>query len=385
LEDERSIHLNKRTGKTYVSPRIDTRGGRPIRIASKVFESSEPARHAIEQGKLVIRVGEKSRQEIVAKFYEDDRGIYLLTFQKWNSDSGKPYEKSHFSFRGDEVARIIQFLVDIKRIDLTNPGKVNLTDEELRRVLLSNDQARQLVSDNQELFASLVANEITARDVVAVGYRRTQLERYSRLLNDPEYFEAEREILHTTREGVWQRFFEENTWIFGYGLSYIFLGHLAGDGLEHVVRGYSVAGEGKRVDALMKTRALVSSLCFVEIKRHDTPLLQSDPYRSGCYAPSDELAGGVVQVQGTLQVAAEHLANFVEPKDEQGNPTGERLYNYQPRSFLIVGCLEEFVGPRGVNENRFRSFELFRRNVLSPEILTFDELLERARYIVAHS
>jgi hypothetical protein len=32
-----------------------------------------------------------------------------------------------------------------------------------------------------------------------------------------------------------------------------------------------------------------------------------------------------------------------------------------------------------------RSFELFRRNLTQPEILTFDELFERARFIIENT
>jgi hypothetical protein len=53
-----------------------------------------------------------------------------------------------------------------------------------------------------------------------------------------------------------------------------------------------------------------------------------------------------------------------------------------PKSFLVVGCLDQFIGERGVNEDRHRSFELFRGNTLRPEIITFDELYARARFIV---
>ena len=68
--------------------------------------------------------------------------------------------------------------------------------------------------------------------------------------------------------------------------------------------------------------------------------------------------------------------------DETGNPTGEEIFNYMPNSFLVIGSLQEFTGEHGVNQERFRSFELYRRNTTSPEIITFDELLERARFIV---
>lgn len=35
-----------------------------------------------------------------------------------------------------------------------------------------------------------------------------------------------------------------------------------------------------------------------------------------------------------------------------------------------------------MNQDRYRSLELFRRNTISPEIITFDELYDRARFIV---
>jgi hypothetical protein len=38
-----------------------------------------------------------------------------------------------------------------------------------------------------------------------------------------------------------------------------------------------------------------------------------------------------------------------------------------------------------VNEEQYRSFELYRRNTAWPEIITFDELYERASYIVNHA
>lgn len=71
--------------------------------------------------------------------------------------------------------------------------------------------------------------------------------------------------------------------------------------------------------------------------------------------------------------------------DGVGNPTGEEAFNYMPKSFLVVGSLHEFTSEQGVNHERYRSFELFRRNTNSPEIKTFDELYERARFIVGQN
>lgn len=135
----------------------------------------------------------------------------------------------------------------------------------------------------------------------------------------------------------------------------------------------------------MKTRAAVSALCLVEIKKSSTDLLKRSEYRKGTWAPSNELSGAVAQCQETLRTAADVLDTHHRFEDDQGNPTGEELMSVQPRSFLIVGSLQEFQAERGVNSMRYQSFEGFRRNLKQPEILTFDELYERARFIVEHS
>ncbi len=53
------------------------------------------------------------------------------------------------------------------------------------------------------------------------------------------------------------------------------------------------------------------------------------------------------------------------------------------KSILVVGSREEFScapNPRAANVMR-DTFELFRREIRSIDIVTFDELLERARFI----
>lgn len=104
--------------------------------------------------------------------------------------------------------------------------------------------------------------------------------------------------------------------------------------------------------------------------------------QSGCWAPSRELAGAISQVQGTVASAVENLTGKINPTDKEGNPTGEEIFNYQPKSFLVVGSMAEFVSENGVNKDKLRSFELLRKNTSNPEIITFDELYERAKFIV---
>ena len=175
-----------------------------------------------------------------------------------------------------------------------------------------------------------------------------------------------------------------NTWIFGYGLNYYFNSPLEGEKFEQVVKGHDFRGAGKRVDALLKTHGFISALSFAEVKTHKTNLLKqmAVPYRKESWQISDELSGGIAQVQRSVQVSLENIRSRTDVTDDYGSQTGERLFLYKPRSVLVIGSLSEFQGTHGINEEKYSSFELFRRNISSPEIITFDELFERARFIV---
>jgi hypothetical protein len=269
------------------------------------------------------------------------------------------------------VVQLIEFILNMKRVHLPDDRGLNVTDEQLRKLLVSPEQARNLISENHNLIMEAVKSEVTTSDIVAIGYRKKQLERYRDLLSEPK-----------TDEAVWQAFFEENVWIFGYGLTYLFLSNLDERKLEQAVSGNDLWQRGKRADGVLKSRGAIAALCFVEIKKHSTALVRSHQYRPSCWAPSDELAGAVVQCQVTVEQVIRKAIEKLEPLDESGDPTGEQIFTYQPRSFLIVGSLDEFIGAEGIRRDRYRSFELFRRNVIRPEIVTFDELYERAKFIV---
>ena len=314
---------------------------------------------------------------------QDDRSIRRLTIQRYSSRSG-PLDKQQFSFVGREIDTLISFIAGVKTVPLDGAAKVHLTDEVLRDIVLDQGQARRIFAKNSELFLQLAQQEDITRDLVAVGYRRKQLQHFESMLRDTSYFANEQERLRCRPEDVWQNFFEANTWIFGYGLSYQFLSKLDDRKLEQIVRGSDLMAAGKRSDALMKTRGVISSLCFVEIKRHDTRLLASTQYRPDAWPPSAELVGGVSQVQTTVHGAIESLGHKLMPRDEMGDPTGEILFNIEPRSCLVVGSLDQFQTERGINVPKCRSFELYRRHTWRPEIITFDELLQRARFIVEH-
>ncbi|RUO58626.1 Shedu immune nuclease family protein [Pseudidiomarina insulisalsae] len=378
-------YQNPLPGKTYISPSLRAFGDkeRRVRIASKILPSENGYEYAKERDEVVLRKKPDAKTYITAKFLEDTRQTFVLTVQKFVSETGQPYG-SGFSFVGEEIGRFCEFLANIQAVDFKNRAKVNISDEELRKVALTTHQAKTFLVENQELFAEALKSEVTTEDLVAVGFRKKQLGVYNNLLHDQSYFDDLKDRKKCSNEALWQKYFEKNPWVFGYGLGYIFLSSLDDKKLEQVVQGHSVDSHGKRVDALMKTKGIISNLCFVEIKTHTTALLEAKPYRSGCWAPSKELAGAIAQVQGTVASAVENLSSRINPSDSEGNPTGEEIYNYQPKSYLVIGRMGEFLSEQGVNRDKLRSFELLRKNTSNPEIITFDELYERAKFIVQH-
>lgn len=384
MSDDRKYHDNKSPMKTYVSRRVVIRGDDFLRIASRVFDSATDFDHLHEKASEVIHTTHGGRREIIAKFWENSRGLQVVTIRAYLD--GKSSGEKHFSFVGSQISRLIEFFDSLRSMPLQSSGPFSFTDLEFNRIKLSYEQLRQVLQGNAELVAQIVRNDLTIGDIQALAFRREQLKVFERLLSDADFFQATMKR-HGVRRGedVWQRYFEANKWIFGFGLSIVVLGPLKDRSFEQIVRGASLTGVGKRADAVLRTHGLISSLSFAEIKRHDTELLERNPYRSGAFTPSSELVGAVAQSQATVHAALRDIRERLDPTDKRGDPTGEVLYGIKPRSFVIAGRLSEFDAEHGVNEQKYRSFELYRRSLKEPEIITFDELFHRALYIVEHA
>lgn len=241
---------------------------------------------------------------------------------------------------------------------------------------------------NPELFRELIATDVAAADVVGLARRRAEVDRFRLLLTDEGAFQEQADALPGSgTEKVWQRFFEQNPWILGASLATQLLTSWDDKRLEQVVAGYSIADVGKRTDALLRTSGRIRSMAFVEFKTHTTGLLSPTEYRSGVWKPSPELTGAVAQAQATVHLAAKQIQDRLQSKDADGSNIPEDwTYMLRPRSYVVVGQLGQFVAETGGHhEQKIRSFELFRRELSTPEVVTFDELLAKAEWMVATS
>jgi hypothetical protein len=383
---EEQYFKNKKEERTYISKQLKSfhlkeSDKRPVRIISRVKDSVNTYLFTKVEDEIVIRITSSEREELVAKFFEDTGGIFILTFQKFHPKTGNPHSCS-FSFINEEIQIIYDFITRLGDIPLRKKEKVRFENTLLSEIFTHRNDLVKFINTNEETISEVLKNDVSKNDIIAIGYRKRQLETFKKLLTDPDYFQNAKDRKETASdERLWQLFFEKNPWIFGYGLSYIFLTNLEDKKLEQVVSGYNFNQEGKRIDALLKSKGAISALCFVEIKTHKTMLLSRE-YRKGVWNISEELNGGVSQLRHSVSVAQEAILRKNEIIDENGFPTGEILFNYSPKSFIVIGTLEEFRNQHGVNEKMYSSFQTYRNNQNGLEIITYDELYERAKFIV---
>ena len=236
-----------------------------------------------------------------------------------------------------------------------------------------------------EMVRSLVENDVGAEDVLSLARRKQNVEEFHKLLENPDYFEQQvQERNGHSPEGVWQDFFESNQWILGLGLSEQLLVAVNPEKLEQVVAGHSMTDDGKRTDALLRTAGSVRLIALAEIKTHRTGLLGSS-VRSGVWPPSVDLSQAVAQSQTTVQLTEQAYDAKIRPKDEEGYELSRGASHlYRPRAFVVAGRLDEFTNGDGDEHiAKIRSFELYRRNLQYPEVLTYDEVLARAEASIA--
>jgi Domain of unknown function (DUF4263) len=365
--------------------------GQPTRCLRKVFD--EPAEFEvfshlpdIEQTRFIVDTTPGGRKQIQIEVTRQAGNIRCIEIQKVPTDPNATELQSILKLDREASERFILFARALEHIPVEGVTEtIRVEDQVIRDIFSDPGAVAGLYNRAPGRFRELMEDDPEATDVIALAHRKEIVEHFRRLLSEPDFFEQERQATPGgSKEKVWQRFLEQNPWILGIGLTGQLLTSWDDDKLEQVVAGFSVSGPGKRTDALLRTSGSIRSLVFAEIKHHLTDLLCDEEYRSGCWAPSEEFAGGVTQIQQTVELARHQIGRALPETDEQGFYTGEQTYLVRPRSFLILGHLGQLCGPDGHSHpGRFSSFELYRRNLYEPEILTFDELLARAEWHVA--
>jgi hypothetical protein len=337
----------------------------------KVFGEQESNEIVKVKGELILRSSPTGRDQIKVIVHENDNNRIGFVLQKFRGDTGNPSKETNFSFYDNEFHELLEFLNLVRFMDLSDTNNFKSSLSTLREKVLVNKEDKELLDslthlhgDNRINFLEKMRDSsLTKQDLDILTGRKDGLVLFHRKL----YIEKD------WNEAQWQNFFSENTWIFGYGLDYRFLSILQ---KEAAVSDVDVDGKNTvNSDFLMGSNDFT---VLVELKRPDTLLFESGKNRSHSWRLSQYLVHAVSQI--LAQKAAWEIKSSQTNYDENGCPITQRTSD--PKAILIIGKKDEIDGNPRDFEIKQKTFELYRRDSRNVEILTYDELYERAYYIV---
>lgn len=346
----------------------ETKSWREIR---KVFGEDESNEIVRVKGEFILRSSPSGRDQIKVIVHENDNNRIGFVLQKFRGDTGNPSKETNFSFYDNEFQELLEFLNLVRFIDLSDTNNFKLSLSTLREKVLVNKEDKELLDslshlqgDNRMNFLEKMReSSLTKQDLDILTGRKAGLALFrQKLYGDKDWNEAQ-----------WQNFFSENTWIFGYGLDYRFLSILQ---KEAAVSNVDIDGKNT-----VNSDFLLGSTDFtvlVELKRPDTLLFENGKNRSHSWRLSQYLVHAVSQI--LAQKAAWEIKSSQTNYDENGDFITQRTSD--PKAILIIGRKDEIEGNPRDFEIKQKTFEVYRRDSRNVEILTYDELYERAYYIV---
>jgi hypothetical protein len=326
------------------------------------------------------------RPEIVTNAKDPDAGVRVSlihqrkgTKEQWEDFPSPPLS----SIKAGEIAKLelnsektLRLFDELKNLfAISESGGVRFgenvlvvgREDEILRVDVNRASVIKWLLDKnypEEIWRELIRTDPDL--ATRLSYARIQTERAKAIQQFSTNLEKQKD------EQWWQSFFDTNLWIFGYGLDYRILRSVRS---QPNYGGAGMSGQGgQRGDHLLKTQAVKRFTVLVEIKRPDAPLLGKREYRNGAWQLGDDLTGGVSQLQinsRQWETDGSRIEQNADTLRQQGVST------IRPKGILVVGHTAQLDSIAKLN-----TFESFRRNITSPEILTFDELHERAKFIV---
>ena len=365
------------------------RGSRLIPTEEDIIMGSIPDRlysHEFEKGRFFQIVHEDTdgfeiklapRTMLKAIYIRDKDDIEGIEIIKVVSGQDTQCIKlSKFNF-----AQLRAFLSFINEIDLKgiteNRLKI-LDDQELDFETIKSVKTLLSKNGGAEIVETLINDGIiTSKDIVNTAFRKRGLQIFKRLISEKEYWKVyatENGLSTHSEEKTFQYFFEKNQWIFGYGLDYRYQNILQ---REAHLSDAELNGKNTVIgDYLLGDKMFTT---FIELKKPSTNLFGNSTNRSNSWKLSNELIESFSQI---LEHKASGQIRLEQKQFIDGEPLEQKAFD--SKVILIIGNWNELDDSSNTLERdiKMKTFELFRRDSRNVEILTFDELYERATFIV---
>lgn len=362
---EEEVIANSKTGILYNHPFKDGRG----RFFQIVFQD--------ETG-CEIKLAPRTMLKVIYLKENDD----IEGFEVIRLVSGKVTHRMKWSaFDLQQIRAFLQFNSSHDLKAITDTRLRIADDQELDHETVRTLRTFLSKEGGESVLLELIDEGIlTSTDIVNTAYRKRQLAIFRRMLDESDHwriYARENSMSDSSEEKVWQHFFETNDWIFGYGLDYRFNGILQRE--FHASESQADGSGAAITDFLLGDKRFTT---FVEIKKPSTEIFGSKLARSNSWMLSKHLFEAVSQIlehkaSGQIRLALAPI------HDSAGDIIHQRAEDC--KVILVIGDWDRCQFNND-NEKRIKekTFELFRRDSRNIKILTFDELYDRAKFIVEH-
>ncbi len=378
---------NKIPNTIYVSKKTKWNG----RYIEQIIEEKQQCFAVSEKENATLYKTSGGKQKIQATILEteQEKQVPVLYVSRINVKTGKiAYSgEQQMCLYPEVVEKLYNFIGKIKSIDYSNSNSFKIKEEDFKNLdenpIVSSDSYFKNFIKESPKAAEIVENLIdegiiTSKDIVNTSFRKRGLQIFKKLIDNENYWEIyadENKISKSKEEKVWQYFFEKNEWIFGYGLDYRFKSILQRE--AHISDGELDGSNTVIADYLLGDKRFTT---FVEMKKPSTELFGKAKNRSNSWKLSNDV------VESVSQILEQKASGLIKLDKQQYNSEGNIITQkaYDSKVILLIGHWKQLKESKNDLECKIKkkTFELFRTDSRNIEILTYDELYDRAKYIV---
>lgn len=249
---------------------------------------------------------------------------------------------------------------------LDTPDKIKAVTELIKSGNFTADAVKSLVYESRKVvlrrFLWLLRNKILPNGTTS-----------------REYYKSLYKL--SGEEAVWHHFLKENDWILGLNADLRFTSEYIDEAKVGVEQ---TDGKGSpKVDFL----GVTNYTTLVELKTPDAPIFKAQRgshSRTNTWEFSSEFISGISQCLGQKLAMDESYAVKTIVDEDGVTVSKDAVYNADVKVVFVIGCRYSQFPHNGIADNTTKSkaFEMFRRNNRNVEIITYDELFERAYHIV---
>ncbi len=178
------------------------------------------------------------------------------------------------------------------------------------------------------------------------------------------------DIWEDNRENPNEEFWQETFSKYSFVLSQVFAFPIVILEDKAYMGGKSMGNVGGKIVDFLARNDISKNAILIEIKTPKTPLL-GPKYRSDVYSVSSDISGALIQI-------ANYKHNLQREFYSLRSKTSYDFESFDPDCIVVAGDYHMQI----IDPSMKKSFELFRSNLQSSGIITYDELYGKVRLII---